>query len=38
MNIDLLYSYVMSCGWIFISSWTILLVLACATAFRHDQV
>jgi hypothetical protein len=38
MNIDVLYSYVVSCGWVFLTGWTVLIVLACADAFRHDQV
>ena len=34
--VDVVYSYLMDISWFFLSSWVVLLVLACVAAFRHD--
>ena len=37
MNSELVYSFLMGIGWLFLMSWAVALLVACASVFRHDQ-
>ena len=36
MNTDLVYACLINATWFFLSSWVLLLVLACVIEFRDD--
>ncbi len=33
---DVVYSYLITSSWVFLLGWIVLLLVACAIAFRHD--
>lgn len=37
MNSELVYSFLMGMGWLFLLSWAVALLVACASVFRQDQ-
>jgi hypothetical protein len=37
MNSELVYSFLMGTGWLFLLSWAVALLVACASVFRQDQ-
>jgi hypothetical protein len=37
MNSELVYSFLMGIGWLFLISWAVTLLVACASVFRQDQ-
>jgi len=37
MNSELVYSLLMGMGWLFLMSWAVALLVACASVFRQDQ-
>jgi hypothetical protein len=37
MNIDVLFSYLLSLSWLYLTSWGVALVVACIAEFRNDQ-
>jgi uncharacterized RDD family membrane protein YckC len=37
MNSELVYSFLMGIGWLFLISWAVALLVACASVFRQDQ-
>jgi hypothetical protein len=37
MNIDRLFSYLLSASWLCLTSWAFVLVLAYIAEFRHDR-
>jgi hypothetical protein len=37
MNSELVYSFLLGIGWLFLISWAVALLVACASVFRQDQ-
>ena len=36
MNVDLMYAYLFRTSWFFLTSWVLLLIVACVVEFRRE--